>query len=153
MPLPFTVIEGQDVLSASLAYTLYNLDQQFFPTPWDLNSWENLFEGQERLLVIIHDEQMEVVGFCLFEVSFADYFAHLLKILIIPVKRKNGFSSLLLDFALVTLVNTGYSRFFLEVVADNYAAQRLYHSKGFKIIHQKKNFYGEGRDALIMTKS
>jgi len=103
------------------------------------------------LLVILRLEQ-SVVGFCLFNKSVADSFAHLLKILIIPECRGQGLAQKLLINALGQLQNEGCTQYFLEVEEDNFAAQKLYSSLGFKSIHRKKDFYGANRAALIMTK-
>jgi ribosomal protein S18 acetylase RimI-like enzyme len=43
------------------------------------------------------------------------------------------------------------SHYFLEVEVTNNSAIKLYEKSSFKIIHQKKHFYGTGRDAFVMT--
>lgn len=146
----FLTIKGHQLLSSEMAFVLSELDHQFFPTPWSLQDWRVIHE-QDRLLVILCSEEL-VVGFCLFNKSVADSFAHLLKILIIPECRSKGFAKKLLINALGQLQNEGCTQFFLEVEEDNYAAQKLYSSLGFKSIHRKKDFYGANRSALIMTK-
>jgi len=133
-----------------MAFVLSELDHQFFPTPWTLEAWRSIHE-QDRLLVILMSEK-SVFGFCLFNQSVADSFAHLLKVLIIPDARGRGFAKILLLNALSQLQNEGFNHFFLEVEEDNYVAQKLYISMGFKSIHRKKDFYGSNRSALIMTK-
>lgn len=93
----------------------------------------------------------EIIGFVLFDLSYADSFAHLLKILVHPEFREKGLARQLLEKSLLGLKNEGLHHFFLEVEEDNHAAQKLYQSCGFKVIHRKKDFYGNGRAALIMT--
>ncbi|MDD4975038.1 MAG: GNAT family N-acetyltransferase [Bacteriovorax sp.] len=135
-----------------MAFVLSELDRQFFPTPWGHDSWEKLFLDHDRLLILLKTQE-SVIGFCLFDKSVADSFAHLLKILIHPQFRNIGLSKKLLGSALLNLENAGCSQFFLEVEEDNYAAQKLYLSAAFQIIHCKKNFYGANRSALIMTRA
>lgn len=135
-----------------MAFLLFNLDKDFFPTPWDQDAWETLFLGHERLLIILNVSE-EVVGFCLFDKSVADSFAHLLKIMIHPDFRKRGLSRKLLDSAILNLESAGCHEFFLEVEEGNCAAQSLYRSAGFEVIHRKKDFYGANRAALIMTRT
>lgn len=148
--LNFLTIKGHQSLSSEMAFVLFELDHQFFPTPWSLQDWRALQE-QDRLLVILRSEE-SVVGFCLFNISVADSFAHLLKILIVPECRSKGLAQKLLINALGQLQDEGCTHYFLEVEEDNYAAQKLYSSLGFKSIHRKKDFYGSNRSALIMTK-
>ncbi|MBC7539369.1 MAG: GNAT family N-acetyltransferase [Bacteriovorax sp.] len=145
-------IEGHQTLTSEMAFVLSELDRQYFPTPWDLESWTHLFFGHDRLLIALKVDK-EVIGFCLFDKSAADSFAHLLKILINPEYRNKGLSKKLLRAALINLETAGCSQFFLEVEEDNHAAQKLYSSAGFQIIHRKKDFYGTNRSALIMIKA
>jgi ribosomal-protein-alanine N-acetyltransferase len=134
-----------------LAFELSELDRQFFPTPWSLDSWNNLFIDHDRLLMIIKFNE-SIIGLCLFDKSVEDSFAHLLKILIHPQLRNKGLSKKLLSSALANLEVLGCLHFFLEVEENNCMAQRLYLGLDFQVIHRKKNFYGHNRSALIMMK-
>lgn len=133
-----------------MAVVLFSLDQQFFPTPWTLRDWEQTAE-QDYLLSLI-ESQNEILGFCLFQKSVGDSFAHLLKIVIRNDDRKKGLGRKLLEESLAQLVKLGCTQMFLEVEENNFAAQKLYLSMGFKTIHRKSDFYGNGRAALIMTR-
>lgn len=144
------ISKGHDAYSGTMAFALFELDKKFFPTPWSRESWDELFSGHARSLTVVYRDD-ELVGFSLFDLSVADSFAHLLKILINPDFRKKGVAADLLKFALDSLQTQGLRHYFLEVEEDNHAAQKLYLSAGFKTIHRKKDFYGDGRAALIMT--
>jgi len=150
MSYSFTKIEGHEALTSSMAFALFDLDQKFFPTPWSSESWSQLFSGHERSLMTLAAHH-EIIGFVLFDLSHADSFAHLLKILVHPEFREKGLARQLLEKSLLGLKNEGLHHFFLEVEEDNHAAQKLYQSCGFKVIHRKKDFYGNVRAALIMT--
>jgi ribosomal-protein-alanine N-acetyltransferase len=148
----FTSISGHQTLASEMAFVLSELDRQFFPTPWALDAWQNLFLEHDRLLILVEMNET-AVGFCLFDKSVGDSFAHLLKILIHPQHREAGLAKVLLDAALTNLKLAGCSQFFLEVEETNLSAIRLYEAHGFQSIHKKKDFYGANRSALIMTKS
>lgn len=144
-------IEGHAVYKSDMALALFKLDQFFFPTPWSEDAWLNLFqEGMDKNLIVLLNQE-EIIGFSLFELVPADSFAHLVKILVAPQFRGKGLSKKLMTEAMTSLKNAGLKHYFLEVEAENYAAQKLYLSQDFKVIHKKKDFYGNGRDALIMT--
>ena len=150
--LSFLIIEDHQTFSSEMVYELSELDRLYFPTPWTFDSWANLFDEHERLLVILKYQNF-TIGFCLFDKSVEDSFAHLLKILIDPKYRMQGYSKKILKMALNNLEVCGCSKLFLEVEEDNRAAQSLYLGLGFQIIHRKKDFYGADRSALIMTKA
>lgn len=48
--------------------------------------------------------------------------------------------------------HSGAHDLLLEVRADNFGAQRLYLRWGFEQIHQRRHYYSDGGDALIMRK-
>lgn len=150
MSIIFKKIEGHDALNSPMAFALYELDKKFFPTPWSLEAWSQLFQVHDRSLMVAL-EHHELIGFSLFDLSRADSFAHLLKILVHPEYRGKGLARHLLEHDLLSLKTEGIQHFFLEVEEDNHAAQKLYQNCGFKVIHRKKDFYGYGRGALIMT--
>jgi len=152
MTYTFKVIEGQEAYSSDLAFHLYELDRQYFPTPWSLEAWDKLFSNHVPLLILMVSGE-EVIGHCLFETQKLDQFAHLVKILIHPRFRRMGLSKLLIKTALSHLSNQGFCDFFLEVEESNLPAQKLYLNVGFRVLHRKKDFYGQGRSALIMTKN
>ncbi len=152
MTSTFNLIKGQEAYSSELAFVLFKLDQEFFPTPWNQESWTNLFSDHNRFLVTISNSSGEVSGFCLFDLSVADSFAHLLKILVNPNRQQSGLGEKLLNTALENLLGRSIAKYFLEVELTNSAACKLYERCGFKKIHQKKDFYGQGRDALIMIR-
>ena len=141
--------EARDLNPRALSF-LIELDQNHFPTPWSKVDWNQLFNISHRFLILIEDEA-EILGFALFETAVADSFAHLLKIIVNPNKRRKNIGKNLLREALRELLSRGIKSFFLEVEEDNMAAIKVYESQGFKTIHLKKQFYSSGANALIMT--
>jgi ribosomal-protein-alanine N-acetyltransferase len=148
----FLVAEDHRSLTGEMVRDLSELDRLYFPTPWTIDSWAKLFIDHDRLLVVLN-YQDSIIGFCLFDKSVEDSFAHLLKILIHPNYRMLGYSHKLFKMAQANLEIHGCSELFLEVEESNHAAQRLYIGEGFQIIYRKKDFYGADRSALIMTKA
>lgn len=150
MNFHFTEIKSASADSAEALLVLAALDLDFFPQPWDKESWTELSDSKFILSMYLDHE---VVGFAMYDISFVDSFAHLLKILTIPSKRGMGLGKNLLNESIKELQERGIKEFFLEVEAQNLAAIHVYQESGFKIIHRKKHFYSNGADALIMTLS
>ncbi len=146
------IIESQQTFLSALAVELFELDRNYFPTPWTIESWVTLFLNQDRSLFLLICNN-KIVGFILFEKSVADSFAHLIKILIHPDFRLKGHSKDFLNKSIFHLESLNCYNLFLEVEENNTAAQKLYLSVGFKAIHVKKHFYGTNRSAIIMTRA
>ena len=147
----YIIINKTSALLADVLFELKKLDVSYFPTPWDCESWNNVFlEGNDRLWIV--DKRDEIIrGLILFDVNVVDSFSHLLKILVTPKNRGHKIGKNLLNEAIGILRERGIETFFLEVEEDNLIARALYESIGFKIIHKKKHFYSNGQTAIIMT--
>jgi ribosomal-protein-alanine N-acetyltransferase len=140
-------------ISAGKINAISAIDLKYFPTPWDRDSWNALFQGHDRMLCLASISE-EVVGFTLFDFSVVDSFAHLLKILTLPAYQKQGLGGELLKFSLEVLeTEKKIEHFFLEVEHANCSAVSLYKKCGFEVIHTKKDFYGNAKDAFVMTKN
>ncbi len=79
--------------------------------------------------------------------------AHITTIAVAPEHRKRGLASILLALAEKTLAVKGFESIVLEVRVSNYAAQNLYSNSGFVIIQKLNNYYHDGEDAYMMSKS
>lgn len=153
MTQKYTSIERAEDLNASALSALVELDQDHFPTPWGQESWNKVFYSMGQRYIMMAEGDGQIMGFTLFDVSVADSFAHLLKIVVSPNVRGLGIGKNLLNESVSVLSGRGIKSFFLEVEEYNTVAINLYESLGFKIIHQKKQFYSSGANALIMTLS
>lgn len=66
--------------------------------------------------------------------------------------RGRGVGSALMDALLAVLKERGIAKVFLEVESDNVPAVALYQKKKFIRYGQRRDYYGRGRDAVLMSK-
>src|SRR5690606_26170581 len=130
------------------------LDQKYFPNPWTLESWQKLlFESNSEVyLSWISNSQSQILGVLVYLLNLEDSFAHLVKIFVADEAKRDGRARELIQNSHATLKRFAVSKYFLEVEATNKAAIALYKHFLYAQIHRKPNFYGEGRDALIMER-
>jgi [ribosomal protein S18]-alanine N-acetyltransferase len=66
--------------------------------------------------------------------------------------RRRGMGSLLMSYIVISAAKEGYSgRIYLEVSAENAAAQMFYRKHGFIETGRRKNYY-DGVDAILMER-
>lgn len=70
-----------------------------------------------------------------------------------PAKRRQGYAMALLSHALATARTRGGLKAFLEVGASNFAAVALYKRIGFAVDAERKKYYTDGNDALVMSRA
>lgn len=77
---------------------------------------------------------------------------HLLNLAVHPDYRRSGLGRTLLELVLGDAGAVHAESVSLEVETDNARAQSLYRSYGFEECGLRKNYYGRGQHALIMTR-
>lgn len=76
--------------------------------------------------------------------------AEILTVGVIPAARRAGIGSALLHHALVLAAEQGAKAMFLEVSVANNPARKAYDALGFRLIGQRRNYYPDGSDALVL---
>lgn len=78
--------------------------------------------------------------------------AELYRVAVLPELRGRGFGEKLVQTFVDRCGELGAKNIFLEVRKDNAVAQKTYASVGFEKIGQRKNYYGNGMDAVLMSR-
>jgi ribosomal-protein-alanine acetyltransferase len=68
-----------------------------------------------------------------------------------PAWRRRGVARALLGYALRSARDEGAARALLEVRRSNEAAIALYRALGFEVVGERRGYYDDGEDALIMA--
>ncbi len=76
----------------------------------------------------------------------------IMNIVIKKQERKKGIGAFLLNKMLEIAENNKIETIFLEVHEKNVAAKKLYEKAGFCEIGMRKNYYGIGENAILMSK-
>lgn len=78
--------------------------------------------------------------------------AELLTLAVAPAARRRGIGGALLTGFETEAQARGATTAFLEVASDNAAAQALYAGAGWQNAGCRRDYYGDGIDALVMRK-
>ncbi|NLT30865.1 MAG: GNAT family N-acetyltransferase [Propionibacterium sp.] len=78
--------------------------------------------------------------------------ADLLRVVVLPQARGRGLGRTLVARGIAAVAARGAERVLLEVESDNQPALGLYRTMGFTDIDRRRNYYGTGRDAVIMQR-
>ena len=116
--------------------------------PWTRDSIESLINDDNKVALVACDGE-EVVGYV-----YASYVldeAEIGNICLLPDRRGEGIGRMLMDAMAKFLLAKGVTKIFLEVEEGNAPALRLYGKCGFVMYNRRKDYYGEGRDALLYS--
>lgn len=92
----------------------------------------------------------QVSGYCNYWLVLEE--ASLLSIAVHPDRRGRGIAHALLTHMLAEATGAGCQRVILEVRRSNQPALALYQRQGFTVSYQRRAYYGDGEDALVMTR-
>ena len=105
---------------------------------WPLGDYSNF-------TVLVALDGAEMVGFCAWRQTASDE-AELLNLAVVPARRKLGVGMALLE----ELRQIARGALFLEVGAQNVAAAALYRKAGWREVSLRKDYYGQGNNAIVM---
>jgi ribosomal-protein-alanine N-acetyltransferase len=131
--------------------TVVPLEQELFPhDPWSTETfWAELARVPDtRCFVVAHDPTDRVVGYAGLLTAGDD--ADVQTIAVAPSAQGRGCGRLLLHSLMHTARTRGCRQLFLEVRSDNAAALHLYEREGFEPLGRRRDYYGQGIDALTM---
>ncbi|WP_051215686.1 GNAT family N-acetyltransferase [Granulicoccus phenolivorans] len=116
---------------------------------WSERSWSDELAAGHRL-ILLATAGAEVLGVATFQhiAGVAD----LNRIIVAPAARGAGIGRTLVEAGAGTLAATGNDQLLLEVERHNTAARALYAATGFVPIATRSDYYGPGRDAIIMRR-
>lgn len=152
--MKFSQYGGYDPPSPEIINDISILDRILLDYYWEFYLWEDLLDAWLQgyfLFTVSCPDENRIIGFSLFSYVEIDDLAHLLKIALVEEFRGRGIGEWMLQSAIGRLVRMGAEKFYLEVDSSNLKACKLYRKVGFSQIHFRKNYYDQGRDALIMA--
>ncbi len=100
---------------------------------------------------VVLDIKGSIVGYTI--LAATNRFAYILSIAIHPINRNQGFAKELIRFLESRCRENSIPKLRLDVRIDNQAAIELYKKLGLTEVKIKKNFYGNGIDAVMMEKT
>ena len=121
-----------------------------FSDPWPPQFFvsEILAEGRfNRLLV---DQGNNMVGYLFCAWQYLDL--HVLKVATLPQHRRNGLANRLMDLAEKHVEEMSGESLTLEVRASNLGAVALYEFMDYERVGNRRAYYQDGEDAVVMTK-
>ena len=113
---------------------------------WSERSWSGELLGQGRTTLVARGAQPAGV----IALSTVQEVADLHRIVVAPVYRRQGLALRMVRAGLLAVRHLGARLVMLEVDYTNLGAIALYQRLGFEQVRVRRDYYGPGRDALIL---
>jgi ribosomal-protein-alanine N-acetyltransferase len=134
--------------------TLVVLDKEYFPySPWSIAQFKEEFAGipATRFFELAISEN-EIVGYAGVFAPGNGAVADVLTVTVVNGFRRQGIAKKLISDIEIYCQTKGSSAIMLEVAVDNTGAISLYENLGYLQVSTRSNYYGSGKDALVMQK-
>ncbi len=117
---------------------------------WSESAWADELASPDRYVLSRLDRDARVIGVATF--SCVEDMADLNRVIVRDDARGQGVGASLVRAGLEWAGAVGARRMLLEVRPDNEPAVALYRRLGFAPVTTRRDYYGPGRDALVMLR-
>ena len=122
----------------------------FTDTAWSVGQyWSELAHVPQSRHYIVMEDGERILGYAGIHVVAPE--ADVQTIAVDPDQQRRGLGRALLRAVIDEARHRGCTQIFLEVLVDNAPAIALYTREGFERISVRRDYYGPGKDALIMV--
>lgn len=123
----------------------------FDPTEqWSQEAWAEELANPDRYVLARLDADARIIGVATF--GHVEEMADLHRVVVHPDARGRGIGASLVRAGLEWAAAVGAQRMLLEVRPDNEPAVGLYRRLGFEPVTTRRDYYGPGRDAVVMLR-
>lgn len=132
--------------------TVMEIERSSFPQPWSPGLFLHELKVPFSKTILAHrsNGSCELQGYiCRWMVGDE---VHILNLAVRPDRRHGGVGRALVELIVQEAEERGASLITLEVRRENVAAIGLYRSFGFTETGVRRNYYGRGEDAIIMSR-
>lgn len=126
------------------------IERLAFQSPWTPGLFLHELKRPFSRLRLVRSAKGAVVGYVCWWVIGGEI--HVPNLAVHPHHRRNGIGRALVQLVLDEALRDGAATVSLEVRPTNQAALTLYRSLGFSEAGMRRNYYGQGQDAIIMAR-
>lgn len=129
------------------------IERLSFPTPWTPGLFLHELKlpfSRVRVAQTANNGTSALVGYVCWWLVAQE--AHILNLAVHPDHRRRGIAGTFVDLVVADAAEQKATCVTLEVRRDNVAAQELYRRFAFNECGVRRNYYGRGDDAIIMTR-
>ena len=139
-----------ETLNITHAQKCADIAQRLFKFPWSESQFADHLEHKNQNLGLF-DLDKNLVGFCLFLKQYDE--CEILDLGIDLSYQQKGNAQILLNSLFEICRKEDYTQISLEVDATNSVAIALYIKNDFAQVGYRKEYYRDGHDAILMTKT
>jgi len=125
-------------------------ERECFTDPWPGRFFWAEMTAPGRFCQVVVDPGGRLAGYLFCVWQYLDL--HVLKIATVPAFRRRGLARRLMGLADSHLRECGGETVTLEVRRSNTGARMLYSSLGYLEMGVRRGYYGDGEDAIVMTR-
>ncbi|MBD3240194.1 MAG: ribosomal-protein-alanine N-acetyltransferase [Chitinivibrionales bacterium] len=128
---------------------LVRLEQACFGDPWSREQLEGELNNTSCRCVVAYHHGSRLLGYCFY--GLAADICEIHSIAVDPQCRRQGLGVMLVEHVLAQVLGR-VGQVWLDVRRGNVAARALYARCGFEEAGVRRRYYGDGEDAVLMSR-
>lgn len=128
--------------------TMLAIEQASFPLPWTAEAFHSEFRNSCSQLWVAEDDT-HIIGYACAWFIFDE--GQIVNIAVLPHYRRYGVGKSLIQHLIEEAKTRGVHTLSLEVRKSNHAALEMYKSFGFQVVAERKRYYENSEDAILMV--
>lgn len=130
---------------------VFEIEKVSFPDPWSVDLFKAELQSPHSFNLVVRDNSLSdksVAAYIVYWIAADEM--QILDLAVDERFRRHGLARLLIQSALKLAAGDGAVHAFLEVRRGNEAAISLYNALGFDEIGERRKYYKDGEDAIVM---
>ncbi len=132
------------------AAALADLEKACFSEPWSQEAIAHDIEFNELVTTVVAAADKKVIGYISVQILLDE--CDIRRVAVLPDYQNMKVGSILMNALINLTESAGVQCHTLEVRDGNEPARKLYEKFGFQECGRRKDYYGPGSDAILMTR-
>jgi len=140
-----------DEMTTDDLHEVFEIEKASFPDPWSVDLFEAELQSPHSFNLVARcnsPSHKSVAAYIVYWIAADEM--QILDLAVDERFRRQGLARFLLESALKRAALNGAAHAFLEVRRGNEAGISLYNALGFAVIGERRRYYKDGEDAIVM---
>ena len=127
---------------------IFNIEKVNFRNPWEINEFDTYCAQPMKFLSYVYSKSSKVIGYLMSEIIIDE--VHIHNIAVEKKYQNNKVGLKLVKYLVKQSKLLDKNKICLEVDSTNVPALKLYKNLGFVKVGQRKRYYNDSIDAILM---
>tara|TARA_Y100000588_G_C13946768_1_gene792471 strand:+ start:173 stop:604 length:432 start_codon:yes stop_codon:yes gene_type:complete len=127
---------------------VYEIEKETYKYPWIKSQFSRYSLEESNSVSCVYTFESRIIGYLMAEIILDE--VHIHNLVVKKIYRNNNIARNLVEYLINKSKFSNKNKVCLEVNCANFSALSLYNSIGFQKVGKRKQYYQDGKDAILM---